>query len=201
MLFMPQDLLPRTASSGQAPQKLCMSVGPTVTAVWGPLGPHIPWDVPSLLRGRWRMAASSAPASSSEPASPGGTSLGRKGSGQALTQGPAPAPAGQPVLSRGCKDTPGSSTVHSRGLPAPHLKAEAAASASPTAPTLPCSSTCLCLCPHIEHPMAKGSCTAHTPLPAGQTHRCFSAKSVLGNTNQRCLRPPHAAAPQQAPGS
>ena len=76
MLFMPQDPLLRTASPGQAPQKPCTSMGPTAIAVCSPLGPHIPWDVPSLLRGRWRTAASSAPASSSEPASPGGTSLG-----------------------------------------------------------------------------------------------------------------------------
>lgn len=47
MLFMPQDPLPRTASPDQGPPKPCMSVGPTATAVWDPLGPHISWDVPS----------------------------------------------------------------------------------------------------------------------------------------------------------
>lgn len=45
----------------------------------------MPWDSPVLLRGRWHMAAFSAPAASSEPASPGGTGLGEEGK-QALTQ-------------------------------------------------------------------------------------------------------------------
>lgn len=102
----------------------------------------------------------------------------------------------QPVLSEGCKDTPDFSTVHLCCLPISHPKAEVA---SPTASILPCSSTYLCLCPHARHPMAKGSSTTHTPLPAGQTPQCFSAQPVPGNTNQMCLRPPHAAAPQQTP--
>lgn len=31
MLFMPQDPLPRAADPGQAPQKLCMSMGPVAS--------------------------------------------------------------------------------------------------------------------------------------------------------------------------
>lgn len=34
VLFMPQDPFPSSASPGQAPQQLCMSVSPTATAVW-----------------------------------------------------------------------------------------------------------------------------------------------------------------------
>lgn len=60
---------------------------PAATAVWGSPGATHPLGRAFLLRGRWWTAASSAPASSSEPASPGGTGLGRRGSGQALAEG------------------------------------------------------------------------------------------------------------------
>lgn len=116
-------------------------------------GAHRRCSVPPLLRERWPTAASSAPASSSEPASPAGTNLGtREESGTALE--PAPCSTWQPAPSKGCKDAPGSSTVRSCGLPASQLTA----SASTTGP--PCPEAALVPCPHTKHPMAKCPCTA-----------------------------------------
>lgn len=187
------DPFPSSAGPGRAPQQLCTSSAP---AVW-------------VLRGHTRRALC-LPCSGSNgrrllplllphPQSQHGPAvqIWERGKHSGTALGPAPRSTWQPVPSEGCKDAPGSSTVllwppcippHSRGcsicLHSPHLALQQ---------HLPV--------PMSPHQAPHGQVSLHSSWPTGQEARplMLSAKSVLRNTNQMCLRPPHAAAQEKVP--
>lgn len=186
MLFMPQDPLPRTGSLGQAPQKPCMSVGPTATAVWGPPGPHISPGTCLPAQGTMADCCFLCSCLTFRASIARRYKSGRKGTGQALTLGPTPGSSLAACAERGLQGHPG---VQHGGLPTSHPKAAAAAasSASPTAPTLPCSRTGLCPCPPHQAPHGQGLLHSSCPAASRPDPLTLFSKTCAGKHQPKVL--------------